>query len=328
MEDTISLVFIADDNYIHPTITAITSVMVNNKSKRFYSVKILVNAINEDSQKKLSSLCFTNFSLTIIDISSLVAEQNSIIIRRHVTKTALAKFFIPTLFFQLDKILYIDSDVIVQDDISQLYDIEITDYYMGVVKDTITIRNRKHLDRNKISNKFYFNSGVMLLNLNKMRNDNITQKLLEHKMSNDTIFMDQDTFNAVVGHNVLYLSYKYNFLNYYNETFSKSELSSFFGEDLNKRDSALYNACVILHFGGKEKPWIYDMKDLSRRYLKYYNMSILKKNKLKLEKRLGECKKVSLLKNFFSVTNSANKKYKTITILGIKIHLKRNKSNA
>lgn len=260
-------------------------------------------------------------NIAIINGDSFVQNYKNIERQRHVTTAALLKFFLPIIFKNEDKILYIDSDTIIQDDLTKLFNIDINEVYAGVIKDTFTISNKKYLKENNINSKYYFNSGVLLLNLSKLRIDNMPQKLIKDKQQYQTVFMDQDTFNKVLGNNVLYLSYKYNFLNYYLEKFNLKELTSLFNETLPTDENKLYKSCSILHFGGVNKPWLYDMDILSKIYKKYYEKSILKHRKLKLKK----CPYTkTFAEKIFSIKSSQSKpSCKVITILGIKIKIRR-----
>ena len=103
------------------------------------------------------------------------------------------RFYIPSLLPEYDKVIYLDADILVFDDLQNLYKIDVDQVYVGAVKDTyvtsIVGQNKKSETRPKISfrdylatvlnvkHTQYFNAGVLLLNLNKIRRDNIEPKL-------------------------------------------------------------------------------------------------------------------------------------------------------
>ncbi|MCK7489743.1 MAG: hypothetical protein MZU79_05535 [Anaerotruncus sp.] len=89
----------------------------------------------------------------------------------YVTSAAYLKFDLPDLIPNQDKVLYLDGDIIIQKDLSDLFEINIKDYYAGAVKDIGLIDNDLNI-------KNYFNSGVMLLNLKLMRENNASTALL------------------------------------------------------------------------------------------------------------------------------------------------------
>lgn len=325
VNNDINIVMITDDNYVMPTIVAITSMLLNKAQNSRYIINILTNNLSTKNINLLEKLNSTSCTINILQEEQLINKYQNIVQNRHVTYTSLLKFFIPNIFKNLDKILYLDSDIIVQKDLSDLYQTNIDNYYAGVIKDTLTVKNPNHLLKLSCFNKNYFNSGVMLLNLKKMRENDIANKMINYRLTVEQHFMDQDTFNVIIGENVKFLSYRYNFLNYYLSVLDKHQLSLLFEEDLSKynSDKNLYQNCTIIHLGGKEKPWKYNLGYLSKLYENYYKQTCFSENKLSL-KTLPN--KNSLLKKIFSIKNETNAsiKRKVLTIFGIKFKFKLN----
>lgn len=262
-----NIIFISDNNYIKPTAVAIRSIINNATKEKNLNFFVLGDSLTKDSINLLKNSGAKN--IKIIPSETLLSDLKNLSVNRHVSHSALLKFFLPQIFKDFDKILYLDSDILVQKDLSELYNTDINDFYAAVIKDTLCVKNPEYMKQVKIENKFYFNSGVMLLNLRKMREDNITEKMLLYRQTQEQHFMDQDVFNAIIGHNVKYISYKYNFLNYYLTIMTPSELSEFFDEKLEKTHERIYNDCTIVHLGGREKPWQEYMPILTEMYIPY-----------------------------------------------------------
>ena len=274
---------ICDDNYVLPTRVAICSMAKNRKARSHINFYVLGDGLSTYSILSLTNMNrFMGVRVNVMDKSDLLKTYENINQSRHVTPAALLKFFLPQIFYNYDKILYLDSDIIVQDDLSELYNTDISDKYAVGIKDTLCVVNRQYMDNVGINNEFYFNSGVMLLNLKKMRDDNITEKLIKYRLEVPQHFMDQDAFNAIIGSNVRFVSWKYNFLNYYMTVLDTRQLSSFFGYDFNKPFWKIYDSAIILHLGGKEKPWNQDMGYLSVIWHKYYKLLSHSKSGLRL----------------------------------------------
>ena len=272
---TVHIAMITDTNYVAPTLVAIKSMFLNKPKNIAYKIYIITTDLAAEDITKLQNLQCYGLDIQIINCQNLIAQYLTLQQHRHVSHAALLKFFLPEILSSIDKVLYIDSDVLVQDSLEPLYETNIQNYYAAVVRDTLSVLNRDYMDSLGINNQYYFNSGVMLLNLQKMREDNISQKLVVFRTQKEQHFMDQDAFNGVIGHQVQYVSYKYNFLNYYLTVMDKKQLSDFFEEDLTQyeQDEDLYRHCVILHLGGKEKPWLEDMGFLSELYYSYANLT-------------------------------------------------------
>ena len=114
----VNLVMIADNNYVKPTVVALTSIFCNKQPETCYDIKILVNNLDDHAVQLLNSLNRKDFNVSILDKSDLCSQFKMVNKERHVSYTAVLKFFIPDIFTNLDKILYIDSDVIVNTDLS------------------------------------------------------------------------------------------------------------------------------------------------------------------------------------------------------------------
>ncbi|MBP5352863.1 MAG: glycosyltransferase family 8 protein [Alphaproteobacteria bacterium] len=309
---TAHIALITDSNYVMPTIVAVKSMLFHKAENVVYHVYIVTTNLTAEDVAKLQSLQRHDFYIQIVNREDLIAQYMTLMQHRHVSHAALLKFFLPQIFPQLDKILYIDSDVLVQGDLSALYATDIGTSYAGVVRDTLSVLGREYMQSLGIANKYYFNSGVLLLNLQKFREDDICQKLIDFRTEKEQDFMDQDAFNGVIGHQVRYLSYRYNFLNYYLTVMDKKQLSELFEEDLTKYadDEALYRDCVILHLGGKEKPWLEDMGFLSELYRRYADLIIAPD--IPFSDRIK-----TMLNKIFSAKNVGI--HKVITICGIKL---------
>ena len=307
---TIQVAMITDSNYVMPTMVAVKSMFFNKPKCIAYKIYIITTDLATDDITKLQNLEHDGFNIQIINCQNLIAEYLTLQQRCHVSHAAMLKFFLPEILPSIDKVLYIDSDVLVQDSLAPLYATDIQTYYAAAVRDTMSVLGREYMQFVGIDNRYYFNSGVLLLNLQKMREDNISQKLVAFRTQKEQNFMDQDAFNGVIGHQVRYVSYRYNFLNYYLTVMDKKQLSDLFEEDLTKYadDESLYLDCVILHLGGKEKPWSEDVGFLSELYRRYADraMTTSFKNRIKV-----------MLKQIFSVKNVGI--HKVITVCGVKI---------
>lgn len=264
-KDEYSIVFITNNDYVRPTVVAIKSVLDTATDSGNIHFYVLGDCLSDDSINLLNGI--GHKKLTIMPSEHLIAKYCNVNVDRHVSTSALLKFFIPQIFADLDRVLYLDGDIVVRGDLTELYNTDIDDVYGAVVKDTLCVLNRKYMDEVQITNEYYFNSGVMLLNLERMRADGITEKLLHYRLNVKQQFMDQDAFNAIIGHSVKFVSYRYNFLNYYLTVMSPKKLSEFFDEQLPETISEIYNSCVILHLGGREKPWNTTLPILTDMYL-------------------------------------------------------------
>lgn len=208
----ISIAYITDNKFCLLTRTSINSVIQNCNSCYKYNIYIICVNVYESEKKIFKELETSNVTINIVETNNLYEDVGQKTFR--VSKAALFKFQLSNLISEENKVLYLDGDTIIQSDLVNFFNTDIHNKYAAVVKDWYgEIQNKDHL---RLKHKNYFNSGVMLLNLEKMRQDEIPNKLLEWKINDKwQKYMDQDALNAVFDENVIYVSEKYNFHNIY-----------------------------------------------------------------------------------------------------------------
>ena len=301
MQDTlnsINLVFICDENYVVPTIVAITSIYKNKNAETRYSINILAVEITESSKNIFYTLNRDKFYINIIEVDNVEQHQSYVLENLHVSPAAIYKFNIPNYFPDLEKILYLDGDILVQKDLSILYNIDISDVYAGVIKDMKPMQyNPPQVTKLKVNHTAYFNSGVMLLNLKKMRKDNIVEKLFQYRKNGINFFMDQDALNVVFKEQVLYLSLMYNMMTSVISFFTFEEIAQYYSLAI-ENEANIYSQATILHLCTKYKPWSYNNVPFSDLWKYYYDESPkcepLRRNTLDVKTRQKIFKKFNM----------------------------------
>lgn len=100
---------------------------------------------------------------------------------------------------------------------------------------------------------YYFNAGVMLMNLKKIREDNLLAKLEDYTNNNFRTYMDQDAFNVVVGEDVAVLPFEDNTMNFFFEHVDLPTMAAYYGEDWQNYED-VFAPATILHFASSRKP--------------------------------------------------------------------------
>lgn len=270
----ISIAFICDDNYAMPTAVAITSIKMHQSIFTRYRIKVIGIDLSSENCARLEALSDFWGEVEVVRSQLSESQKKVVQIRERVSHAALMKFQLPSLFPDCDKVLYIDSDTLIQGDLSKLYRMNIDNYYAAVVADVITVRGSlKHLRFLDFKPSHYFNSGVLLLNLKKMRADNIPDKLLDYRLNGKNHFMDQDALNVVFDGNVKWISPYYNMLNCFFEWEKMDFLRNFYATNFPSDVVECFREATILHLGDTKKPWKYDCGYLTNLYRVYYGYS-------------------------------------------------------
>lgn len=101
----------------------------------------------------------------------------------------------------MEKLIYLDCDIIVRHSIAKLYDIDIEDYLLGAVyhNDKLSVNNGAFKRLHIPVEQGYFNAGVLLINLKKWREEHIYEKSIEFLRNNSESIVnhDQDVLNVV-----------------------------------------------------------------------------------------------------------------------------------
>ena len=264
MDKKVHVALITDTNYAFPTKVMLHSMKQNKQPDTVYHIHIIGVDLNQASQRLLLSQGAPDF---IIDLVLAHNDYAAIGLRHtHVSKAALFKFMLPHLFPQLDRILYLDTDMIVRADLAPIYHTDLQHYWLAAIKDC---GNLAHEHSKRLHTQEYFNSGFMLFNLAACRQANTSELLFEAKRK-DTLqkFMDQDAFNTVFDKHVLFLPMQYNCMAYNLARYPDADLAKYYG--LTKEQFLQHRTDpVILHLTNKIKPWTDALKPGAEDFWKY-----------------------------------------------------------
>lgn len=269
-EELINIVYICDDNYAIPTAVSISSLIKNKHDNINYNINIICSNLSEQNLNILENLESDFVKINLIVEKNIKKYKKLTIKNFHVSEAALYKFDLANLL-DCDKVIYIDGDTLIKKDLSELYSVDIENKYAAVIKDYKPLTySPSHLEFLKINHNAYFNSGIMLLNLKLIREEDLYSKLLDYRINGINKFMDQDTLNVVFKENVVYLNLKYNVMTSIVSYFKLNEINEYY--ELNyKNIEDLYNDANILHLCTKFKPWIYHNVPFADEWKEYYD---------------------------------------------------------
>ena len=247
----VNIVLITDANYMDFTRVAINSAKENKCPNSKYNFYVMTVDVSQSDEKALKAL-------EQDDVKVAILPQNEVdlfyIRDTHVSKASLLKYYIAEALPDLDKVLYLDSDILVLRDLNALYQTELADNYLAAVKDPSWFFENVHvLELNLEERGFYFNSGVMLLNLAKFREDGLLAKLEDFTNNNFRTYMDQDALNVVVGKKVLTLPFEDNAMNFFFEHIDLPTMNNFYGRQWQNYEE-VFAPVTILHFASSKKP--------------------------------------------------------------------------
>ncbi|MBQ8444147.1 MAG: glycosyltransferase family 8 protein [Clostridia bacterium] len=246
--ELIPIFFASNNNYVPYLDVAITSILKNASKEYDYEITILNTGIDTLHQDILSRHSSKNVTIKFFDVESALAPIKEKLRDVHYfTLAAYYRLFIEKLFPQYDKALYLDCDIVVCGDISQLFNTNLEDKLVGAINEQ-NCRKAPLFTRyiNKVTGidpYKYFNSGVLVLNLKEIRKFNLLDKFiyLLTTYNFDTVMPDQDYLNILCKDRVKLIPNGWNY------------------EAVNdKLEGKLY----LRHYALGQKPWFFkDMQD-------------------------------------------------------------------
>ncbi len=278
-KSVVPVVFAADNNYVPMVTTTIYSMLKNASPECFYDVVILEKDFSAYNKRLMSEFFsqFENASLRFVNVAGMVQAYNLQTSNEHISVETYYRFLIQKVLPGYDKVLYLDSDLIVQGDVSELYAMEMGDNLIAAARDIDYLGNLNMNDGERmeytrevlgLKNPYdYFQAGVLVLNTAEMRRLYPFQKWLEIAAEPKYIYDDQDILNAHCQGRVVYLDNAWNVMNDCGGRIKK--VFTFAPADVYDKYMAAYAAPKILHYAGFEKPWKPGPCDLGEVYWMY-----------------------------------------------------------
>jgi UDP-glucose:(galactosyl)LPS alpha-1,2-glucosyltransferase len=209
----IPIVFSTDANLVVQLCVAITSLLHNSHKSTFYEIFILIDdnfpCTAKDRIHNLANI-FHSCQIDFINVGSSFTGAFEI---RGITKAAYYRLLIPNLFSQLPKIIYSDVDIIFQMDISDLIRINLEDCYIAGVYNECLMKNSElsyYFCNLGVDTAKYVNSGFLLMNIKKMQDDRIVERMMTLFSEREYTFQDQDIINIACKGAIKNIGKKYN----------------------------------------------------------------------------------------------------------------------
>lgn len=252
----IPVFYACDDNFIAYAAVSLRSLLDNCDKTRLYDIHFLVTSVSEENRRRILSLKTDYCDISFDDVTPYLERlTRNLPIRDYYSKTTYYRLFISDMFPQFDKVLYIDSDTVVEKDISVLFDTDIDGMYAGAVHERVMSHNETfgaYVEQVLGIDRYaYFNAGVLLLNSRMCREKAILKKFGELLGIYDfVVTQDEDYLNLLFKDRVKLLPGIWNAEIYDGIPVPESEVA-------------------IFHYIMTSKPWHYENCDYADRFLTY-----------------------------------------------------------
>ena len=247
----IEIFFAADDNFAQHLCVAIVSLLYNADEQDVLNLYIMNKQLSQMSQGNILALKkIKECNIEFIRVDNKLWDNfkspeyiNS--------SSTFYRYLVPEIKPELNKVLYLDADIVVKKSLCELFDTSMDDYYIAGVEDVHEFVANTQLKPRFQCGETYLNAGVLLLNCKKMRENNFSKKCFDLTPQLNTCTYwgaDQDVFNILCSGNKKIIDLKYNVLSAVFDPRKNTQYS----------DSQIANAIenpVIIHFTDRVKPW-------------------------------------------------------------------------
>lgn len=215
-KQVIPIFFAVDDNYVPQLRIALNSLITHANKKCKYDIYILHTTLSSSSKKAIKKEKRKGFKIHFFNCEAqMEALSKKLNVRDYYTLTTYYRLILPKTFFYIKKAIYLDCDIVVRGDISELYNVDLKDNLLGAVPDaSVQLYDEfiTYVEKAlEIPHEKYFNAGILLLNLKQMRQIHFESKVesLVKKVS-FKVAQDQDLLNVICKDKVTYLPLKWN----------------------------------------------------------------------------------------------------------------------
>lgn len=275
--ESMHFVCCTDNNFVMQTSVMMKSICYHHRDVQLNFHVVIDDSVSEaDKQDMLSVVDNNNHKVDFHFCDNTILSEYPRVgaLHTHVTKAAYYRLFLTALLPDtIDKAIYLDGDIIVRHPLQELWNIDISDYAVGVVPDGDEGDPLKYNQMKYPLRLGYFNSGVLLINLKYWREHNCMDEFLNFIVDHPERinFHDQDVLNCVFCERKMQLPFKFN-----------TQTSFFYSPTSQKLDYYRYENEIVtavadpyvLHFCFVPKPWIKEcLHPMKQEFFKYLAMT-------------------------------------------------------
>ena len=212
----IPIFYACDENFVKYTVVSLHSMMTNASPDKQYIVYILYTDITEATQASVLAMANEYFEIRFIDMTDyLKSISDKLPLRDYYSKTTYYRLFIAEMFTEYTKAVYIDSDTIVQGDISEFFNTDIKDAYVGACHEQVMIQMDvfgNYVEKViGVSRYNFFNAGILLINCEQFRLHFVLDKFIDYlHYYNFVVTQDEDYLNLICKDHVYWIDQRWN----------------------------------------------------------------------------------------------------------------------
>lgn len=319
--NNIPIVMASSEFFIPYTLVTIQSIIENKNKLYNYDIVILSENYSKAVLKRIASFSdlHNNVNIRVLDVSEYIKHFNFKVVG-HVSKETFYRLIVPNIFKFYEKIIYLDSDIIICEDISKLNEINLDNNYIAATYDIDFIGQyngasqamKDYCDRTlRLKNPYeYIQAGVTIFNVLKINSDFSENALAEFANGNIFNFVDQDVLNCKFEGNKRILDMSWNVVTDCGG-YRIKDIISFAPSQLCVEYMNARKYPKIIHYSGYDKPWDSVYSDMAEIYWKYARTSVFYEEIIsRLNRKESFCKRKNKIKYIFNIFFSKDNKFR------------------
>lgn len=242
--------FATNEAYAPYMSVAIQSLIDHAAADNDYRVYVLYSQLSEETKQTLNKMSTSNVRVELKNVS-WIAENPNLYTCAYFSVEMYYRLWIPEIFKEYDKVLYLDCDILVRADVAELFNYDLGDNYIGACRDVFP-----KSQVNVVASDMYVNSGVIMFNVPAWLENNLSEKCVETvKKYRQLVYPDQDVLNLVCNGKIYYFDFYWNVMigslmqTPKNICLSEKNKEAF----LNSQKTP--DKAKIIHYTSDRKPW-------------------------------------------------------------------------
>lgn len=252
-DNTVPVVFATDTAYVPYAGVALESLIRHANPKRRYAVFILHTDLSRRSQERLEALSAPHVSVKCLNIQTYLPKHRHLYNQNHYSSVMFYRFWIPRIFLSCQRVIYLDTDILIRHDIGDLYDVPLGDFVIGGCVKLLRQSFRAYCTKTlKLNPDTYVNSGVLVFHVPMWNRYHLTNRAVRLIGTKHTwIAPDQDILNKLCQSRILPLDPRWNqmatVLPQHRDRFALGACEA---------EIALAPRAYIYHYVSARKPWL------------------------------------------------------------------------
>lgn len=241
-----------DKNFLFGCAISISSILLNNNNQKF-QFHIFTDYLDDDFKAKIKALA-QQYQTSILIYLVNCQELKKLPSTKNWSYATYFRFIIADILYPtIDRLLYIDADIICKGSLEELISLDIDDYVAAAVTEGESVWWQKCAQRLAIDNLIlgYFNAGFLYINIKKWQEDDVSGKamalLAQESIRSKLAYLDQDLLNMIIVGQVYFLDKRYN--RQYSINYElKAAKGTYYPNPID-------DATIFIHYIGPTKPW-------------------------------------------------------------------------